>query len=94
MKPPLGVILAGGQATRMGGGDKGLLRIGGDTLMGHVIARLDPQVADLAINANGDPGSTYPTSNHQENPMPRSLVSAGNGSFAGARRELEALSLV
>ena len=55
MKPPLGVILAGGQATRMGGGDKGLLRIGGDTLMGHVIARLDPQVADLAINANGDP---------------------------------------
>ena len=55
MKPPLGVILAGGQATRMGGGDKGLLRIGGDTLMGHVIARLDPQVANLAINANGDP---------------------------------------
>ena len=55
MKPPLGVILAGGQATRMGGGDKGLLRVGSDTLMGHVIARLDPQVADLAINANGDP---------------------------------------
>ncbi|WP_299723911.1 molybdenum cofactor guanylyltransferase MobA [uncultured Tateyamaria sp.] len=54
MTPPLGVILAGGQATRMGGGDKGLLTLGGDTLLGHVIARLDPQVAGLALNANGD----------------------------------------
>ncbi|MEP5633702.1 MAG: molybdenum cofactor guanylyltransferase MobA [Tateyamaria sp.] len=55
MRPPLGVILAGGQATRMGGGDKGLLNVGGDTLLGHVISRLDPQVQELAINANGDP---------------------------------------
>ena len=54
MKQPLGVILAGGQATRMGGGDKGLLRIGGKTLLDRVIDRLEPQVAACALNANGD----------------------------------------
>lgn len=55
MNAPFGVILAGGQATRMGGGDKGLLPIGGRTLLAHVIERLSPQVAELALNANGDP---------------------------------------
>jgi molybdopterin-guanine dinucleotide biosynthesis protein A len=55
MKQPLGVILAGGQATRMGGGDKGMLTLGGQTILGHVIERLSPQVAGLALNANGDP---------------------------------------
>ncbi|SFS64146.1 molybdenum cofactor guanylyltransferase [Sulfitobacter marinus] len=54
MKQPLGVILAGGQATRMGGGDKGLLTLGGRTLLSHVVERLTPQVAELALNANGD----------------------------------------
>lgn len=52
---PLGIILAGGLATRMGGVDKGLLELGGETLLARVIARLWPQVAGLAINANGDP---------------------------------------
>lgn len=55
MKQPLGVILAGGQATRMGGGDKGLLKLGDRCLLAHVIDRLEPQVAGLALNANGDP---------------------------------------
>ncbi|MEO1537338.1 MAG: molybdenum cofactor guanylyltransferase MobA [Pseudomonadota bacterium] len=55
MSPPLGVILAGGQARRMGGGDKGLLHIGKATLLDLVISRLSPQVAGLALNANGDP---------------------------------------
>ncbi|MFD2740216.1 molybdenum cofactor guanylyltransferase MobA [Sulfitobacter aestuarii] len=55
MKQPLGVILAGGQARRMGGGDKGLLALGQGTLLSHVIARIEPQVAGLALNANGDP---------------------------------------
>ena len=50
---PLGVILAGGLARRMGGGDKGLLRLGGSTILDQVIARLGPQVSALAINANG-----------------------------------------
>jgi molybdenum cofactor guanylyltransferase len=52
---PLGVILAGGQATRMGGGDKGLRPFRSGTLLGAVIARLSPQVAELALNAGGDP---------------------------------------
>ena len=50
-----GVILAGGRATRMGGGDKGLRPLGGQRLMDHVLARLSPQVDRLGINANGDP---------------------------------------
>ncbi|MGQ0566887.1 MAG: molybdenum cofactor guanylyltransferase MobA [Gemmobacter sp.] len=50
-----GVILAGGRATRMGGGDKGLRLLGGKPLMSHVIARLAPQCGPLAISANGDP---------------------------------------
>ncbi len=51
----LGVILAGGLATRMGGGDKCLLDLGGQTILQHVIDRMSPQVDGLAINANGDP---------------------------------------
>ncbi len=54
MTQPLGVILAGGLATRMGGGDKGLLSLGGQSLLTRVIDRLAPQVAGLALNANGD----------------------------------------
>ena len=50
-----GIILAGGLSRRMGGGDKGLLDLGGRPLIAHVIARLDPQVDAVAINANGDP---------------------------------------
>ncbi|KHQ52938.1 molybdenum cofactor guanylyltransferase MobA [Mameliella alba] len=55
MKQPVGVILAGGLASRMGGGDKALLSLGGQTLLSRVIDRLAPQVAALALNANGDP---------------------------------------
>lgn len=54
MKQPLGVILAGGLATRMGGGDKTLLSVGGESLLSRIIDRLEPQVAGLALNANGD----------------------------------------
>lgn len=54
MNQPLGVILAGGQARRMGGGDKGLLPLGSSTILGHVMDRLAPQVAGLALNANGE----------------------------------------
>ncbi len=54
MSLPTGIILAGGQARRMGGGDKGLLAIGDRTMLDHVIERLAPQVAELALNANGD----------------------------------------
>ena len=54
-KPPLGVILAGGQSTRMGGGDKGLLTLGDRPILQHVIDRLKEQTRAIALNANGDP---------------------------------------
>ena len=54
--PVLGLILAGGQARRMGGGDKPLLRLGGRTLLERVVERLGPQCGvGLALSANGDP---------------------------------------
>ncbi|MCK8485164.1 molybdenum cofactor guanylyltransferase MobA [Aliiroseovarius sp. S2029] len=55
MTKPVGIILAGGLATRMGGGDKGLLPLGDGTLLSQVIDRLSPQVETMALNANGDP---------------------------------------
>ena len=51
----LGVILAGGLARRMGGGDKGLNEVGGRTILDRVIERLRPQCEELILNANGDP---------------------------------------
>lgn len=56
MKQPLGVILAGGRSSRMGGDDKALLRLGGRSLIYRCMSRLAPQVAGLAISANGDLG--------------------------------------
>ncbi|WP_295047855.1 molybdenum cofactor guanylyltransferase MobA [uncultured Paracoccus sp.] len=50
-----GIILAGGRATRMGGGDKCLLDLGGRPMLARIIDRLAPQCAPLALNANGDP---------------------------------------
>ena len=50
----LGLILAGGQARRMGGADKGLLPLGGKPMIAHVVERLDPQCMGVAISANGD----------------------------------------
>jgi molybdenum cofactor guanylyltransferase len=53
--PTLGLILAGGLARRMGGGDKPLTRVGGRTILDRAIERMRPQCARLLINANGDP---------------------------------------
>jgi molybdopterin-guanine dinucleotide biosynthesis protein A len=50
-----GVLLAGGLARRMGGGDKPMRMIGGRTILARVIARLAPQCDGLILNANGDP---------------------------------------
>ncbi|QOZ54832.1 molybdenum cofactor guanylyltransferase MobA [Bradyrhizobium sp. CCBAU 53338] len=50
-----GVLLAGGLARRMGGGDKPMRTIGGRTILERVIARLSPQCSGLILNANGDP---------------------------------------
>ena len=50
-----GVVLAGGLARRIGGGDKPLCKIGGHTILSRVIARLEPQCERLFLSANGDP---------------------------------------
>jgi molybdopterin-guanine dinucleotide biosynthesis protein A len=50
-----GLVLAGGLARRMGGGDKALIRIGGATILERVLERLKPACAGMALNANGDP---------------------------------------
>lgn len=56
MDRPLGVILAGGLARRMGGSDKSLLSLGASCrVLDHVIARLGTQVDRMVLNANGDP---------------------------------------
>ncbi len=51
----LGLVLAGGLARRMGGGDKARIRIGGATILERVLHRLAPQCKPIIINANGDP---------------------------------------
>ena len=53
--PTLGLVLAGGLARRMGGGDKALLRIGGVSILDRVLERLRPQCSAIILNANGDP---------------------------------------
>ncbi|MEZ5798091.1 MAG: molybdenum cofactor guanylyltransferase MobA [Paracoccaceae bacterium] len=50
-----GIILAGGMGRRMGGADKALLDLAGRPLVAHVADRIGPQVAALAVSANGDP---------------------------------------
>jgi molybdopterin-guanine dinucleotide biosynthesis protein A len=51
----LGLILAGGLARRMGGGDKAMIKIAGQTILERTLARVAPQCAQTIINANGDP---------------------------------------
>lgn len=51
----IGVLLAGGLARRMGGGDKPMQTVGGESMLARVVARLSPQCDGLILNANGDP---------------------------------------
>ena len=53
--PTLGLVLAGGLARRMGGGDKPRTSIGGTTILSRVLERLKPQCSRMVLNANGDP---------------------------------------
>jgi molybdopterin-guanine dinucleotide biosynthesis protein A len=55
LPPTLGLVLAGGLARRMGGGDKARITIGGTTILQRVLTRLKPQCSRIIINANGDP---------------------------------------
>jgi molybdopterin-guanine dinucleotide biosynthesis protein A len=53
--PTIGLILAGGLARRMGGGDKALKPVAGRPILAHVVGRLRGQCDALLLNANGDP---------------------------------------
>lgn len=53
--PTPGILLAGGLARRIGGGDKPMRLIAGRSILERVIARLGPQCDPLVLNANGDP---------------------------------------
>jgi molybdopterin-guanine dinucleotide biosynthesis protein A len=55
MGPVAGILLAGGQSRRMGGGDKCLRPLGGRPILERILERAAPQVSPLVINANGDP---------------------------------------
>ena len=55
LPPTFGLVLAGGQARRMGGGDKALIEIAGTAILDRVLARLQPQCSNIILNANGDP---------------------------------------
>ncbi len=53
-EPVVGVLLAGGRSSRMGGEDKCLRSLAGRPILAHIIERLKPQVSDMIINANGE----------------------------------------
>ncbi len=74
-----GIILAGGQGSRMGGQDKGLLLLNGLPLYHHVLIRLSPQVDKLLINANRHIGR------YQQSAFPvfSDLPNAFSGPLAG-----------
>ena len=71
----LGLVLAGGLARRMGGGDKARIRVGGATILERVLARVTPQCSRIIINANGDPARFADTG--------LSVVADGVPDFAG-----------
>ncbi len=81
----VGAILAGGLARRMGGGDKGVRRIDGQTLIALIAARLRPQTAALVLNANGDPSRL---SGHNL-PVVADSVAGNPGPLAGVLAALD-----
>ncbi len=54
-EPVVGLVLSGGRSSRMGGGDKCLLRLGGESVLTRILRGLKTQVVEVIINANGDP---------------------------------------
>ena len=83
--PTLGVILAGGLSRRMGGQEKSLLIVGGQTLLDHVRERLAPQCESLILNANGS-SSRFDTKGL---PVVPDVIPGHQGPLAGILTALE-----
>ncbi|MDP7343345.1 MAG: molybdenum cofactor guanylyltransferase MobA [Alphaproteobacteria bacterium] len=80
-----GVLLAGGLARRMGGGDKCLRPLAGKSILGHVLARARPQVGPLLLNVNGDAARFAEFAL----PMAADVVSGHAGPLAGILTGME-----
>ena len=80
-----GVLLAGGLARRMGGGDKGVKGLGGRPSLDRILERIRPQVSALLVNANGDPGrfASYGL------PVRADVIAGFQGPLAGVLTGLE-----
>jgi len=93
--PTLGLVLAGGLARRMGGGDKARLQIGGITILDRVLATLSAQCPRIIINANGDParfadtGLTVVPDNVEGYPGPLAGILAGLDWLAAQNNGIE-----
>ena len=85
LAPIIGVLLAGGQSRRMGGGDKCLRALGGRPILARIIERAAPQVDRLVINANGDPARFTPF----EAPVVADTVGGYAGPLAGVLAGME-----
>jgi molybdopterin-guanine dinucleotide biosynthesis protein A len=81
----VGVLLAGGRSSRMGGGDKCLRPLGGEPILTRIIARLRPQVPDIIINANGDVSRFAPFGF----PVVPDTITGFSGPLAGVHAGLE-----
>jgi molybdopterin-guanine dinucleotide biosynthesis protein A len=77
------LVLAGGQSSRMGGGDKPLLPLGGRTMLDRILATLMPDHEHIAISANGDPARFAAALPVLADPMP------GQGPLAGVLAGLD-----
>ena len=80
-----GLLLAGGQSRRMGGGDKCLRRLGGQTVLARILRIVRPQVGPLVLNANGD-GARFAD---YDLPVASDVVDGFAGPLAGVLTGLE-----
>jgi len=93
--PTLGLVLAGGLARRMGGGDKARIELGGVTILDRVLAILSAQTTGIIINANGDParfadtGLTVVPDNIEDHPGPLAGILAGLDYLAAQNSGIE-----
>ena len=85
IKKITGVLLAGGLATRMGGGDKCLLKLGGKSLLSYALDRASKQVGQLILNANGD-SSRFEEFNL---PVVPDVIEGAQGPLAGVLTGME-----